>query len=54
MLRELFVEEVWQMQRDTPSRLIPPSPDMRPVRDVATNEVRFIKGELPKEPPCAG
>jgi hypothetical protein len=53
MLRELTVDEVWQLQRDSPLRLIPPQPDLRPVRDTVTNEIRFVR-ELPKDEPCAG
>lgn len=53
MLRELTVDEVWQMQRDCPLRLIPPLAGQRPVRDTLTNEIRYVKGELPKEQACA-
>lgn len=55
MLRELTVEEVWQLQLSAPLRLIPPTPDLHPVRDTLTNEIRYVNalGELPKVKPCA-
>lgn len=45
-LRELTVEEYWQLMMDTPLRLIPPIEGQRPVRDATTNQIRYIAGPL--------
>lgn len=52
MLRELTIEERWELGEFDPRKLIPPQPDMRPVMDTVTKQIKYVRGELPKEQPC--